>query len=202
MICEKISVNTQSSIRIESSKVLYFDPFKISGEAHDADIIFITHEHFDHYSPDDIQKVSKADTVIVAPASMNIPGAVGLHPGDAAEISGFHVETVPAYNRHKLFHPKKKGWLGYIVEADGERVYVCGDTDATDEARSVECDVILVPIGGTYTMDPAEAADLVKAVSPKCAIPIHYGSIVGSAGDADEFVKLTGPSVEVIIKLK
>ena len=201
MICDKITVNTQSSIRIDEGITVYFDPLEIAGEPHDADIILITHEHYDHYSPDDIAKISRPDTVVVAPVSMNLSGAFGMKPGDTAEISGLKVEAVPAYNKGKLFHRKSNSWLGYVIELIGERIYVCGDTDATDEAKSVRCDVILVPIGGTYTMNAREAAGLVNVIRPKCAIPIHYGGIVGRKEDAVKFRKLVDTSVDVIEKL-
>lgn len=206
---DKITVNTQSSIRIDAGKsIIYIDPFGISGNPHDADIVLITHEHFDHFSPDDIGKVRKADTVFAAPKSMNgklagagINKAVLMKPGDSAEICSIPLEAVPAYNIMKPFHPKSNGWLGYIVTVGGKRIYAAGDTDAVREVKAVKCDIALVPIGGTYTMDCKEAAALVNAIRPETAIPIHYGSIVGSYIDGEKFTELVDSSINVVIKL-
>ena len=197
-ILDKITVNEQSSIRVGAEKVLYFDPFGIKGAPHDADVIFITHSHYDHFSPEYIEKVRKADTVFVIPASMRndlskiVPetkNIVELEPGNVGTVGDLAVEAIPAYNVNKAFHPKKNGWLGYVVETDGVRVYVAGDTDATDEARKVKCDVALLPIGGTYTMSAKEARELAKGLSPSAAIPTHYGMIVGSPSDYEVFAK-------------
>ena len=210
-IIDKITVNEQSSIRIAADKVLYFDPLHITGQPHDADIIFITHEHYDHFSPDDIVRVSKSETVFAAPESMakafrksNIPDdkVTYLKPNDSVSILGIPVETVPAYNLMKPFHPRRNGWLGYVLTLDGSRIYICGDTDATKEGKSVKCDIICVPIGGTYTMTAKQAAEFVNAIAPKTAIPIHYGTLVGKAADADEFERYADGSVQVIRKIK
>ena len=210
-IIDKITVNEQSSIRIAADKALYFDPIHISGEPHDADIIFITHEHYDHFSPDDISKVSNSDTIFAAPESMakafrkaSIPNdrVTYLKPNDSTSILGISVKAVSAYNNLKPFHPKSSGWLGYIVTVDSTRVYVCGDTDATKEGKSVKCDIICVPIGGTYTMTAKQAAEFVNAIAPKFAIPIHYGTIVGKPKDADEFERFVDSSAQVIRKIK
>lgn len=196
---DKITVNEQSSIRIESDKTLYFDPLHITEAKHDADIIFITHEHFDHFSPQDIAKVANENTLYVVPKSMagalknagiQSEKCVFVAPGDEIEPLGVAVEVVRAYNISKAFHPKANGWVGYVAEVCGSRVYVCGDTDDTPEARAVKCDVVCVPIGGIYTMDCKQAAEFVNALSPKVAIPIHFGTIVGSASAADDFEKL------------
>jgi len=192
-----ITVNTQSSIRIDGSKVLYFDPFQIASQSHDADLVFITHSHYDHFDPESVSKVSKADTVFIAPASMEqemrkIAGDVELilmEPGATRDVSGISVKTVPAYNRLKPFHPKRNGWCGYVVTMDGGRYYVAGDTDAINELSSVKCDVALVPIGGTYTMNAKDAAKLVNEIRPAVVIPTHYGSIVGKPEDALAFRK-------------
>lgn len=207
---EHITVNEQSSIRISGEKTMYFDPLHISGAPHDADIVFITHEHFDHFSPDDIARVSGGSTVYAAPKSMadklrkaGIPAhrTVLLEPGDKTEIEGIPTEAVPAYNLIKPFHPKRSGWLGYVVTVQGSRIYVCGDTDDTPEARSVRCDIMCVPIGGTYTVNAKKAAEFVKAVSPKAAIPIHYGTIVGSPTDADDLERYLAGQIKIVRKL-
>lgn len=192
-----IAVNVQSSIRIKGSKTLYFDPWQIEGEPHDGDYVFITHEHYDHFSPEDIAKVTKLDTHVVMPVSMasfaaaitTVPSSniVTVKPGEKREIARLMVEAFPAYNQGKPFHMKKYGWLGYVVTMDAERYYVCGDTDAVREIRDIKCDVAFLPIGGTYTMDASEAAGLAMRIHPKVVIPTHYGSVVGSPVDGDFF---------------
>lgn len=205
----EISVNMQSSICIKTAeKVIRFDPFKIAGEPHDADIIFITHDHYDHFSPDDIRKVSKADTLLLAPKNMekqlsvhDILNVLLLTPDEASAAAGIPVETVASYNIMKPFHPKSAGNLGYVITADGVRIYVAGDTDAISEAKAVKCDIALVPIGGTYTMNAKEAAALINTIKPQIAIPTHYGSIVGKQGDGEAFRKLVDKEIETILLL-
>lgn len=208
---DKITVIEHSAIRIKADKTFYFDPFHISGEPRDADVIFITHDHYDHFSPEDIDKVANDGTVFVAPASMAKSFAkqgiadsrvTYLEPGGSAEVLGYAVEAVAAYNILKPFHPKGKSWLGYVVTIDGTRVYVCGDTANTPEAQAVKCDIACVPIGGTYTMNPKSAAELIKAMKPRIAIPTHYGSIVGSPKDADEFERNVGSAAKVVRKIQ
>ncbi len=206
-----ITVNTQNSIRIAAEKILRFDPLALPSAVHDADIIFLTHDHYDHFSPEDIAKAANDSTLFVAPASMavamknaGIPQerVTYLTPNESCELCGIKIEAVPAYNLTKSFHPKAKGWLGYVVEIGGSRVYVCGDTDDTPEARSVSCDIICVPIGGTFTCDAKSAADLVNAISPKAAIPTHYGKYVGSPADADVFESAVSKGIEVVRKIE
>jgi L-ascorbate metabolism protein UlaG (beta-lactamase superfamily) len=204
-----ITINTQSSIRIVGSKILYFDPFQITAETHDADIIFITHSHYDHLDPTSVEKVARETTVFVSPSSMGqeMRKVVGdaelllMMPGDAQYPLEISVEAVPAYNRLKPFHPKRNGWNGYIVAMDGIRYYVAGDTDHIKELSAVSCDVAMVPIGGTYTMTAKEAAKLINEISPAVAIPTHYGSIVGKPEDADIFRKHVDPKIQVETKL-
>lgn len=193
-----ITINTQSSIRIEGSKVLYFDPFKIDAAVCDADIIFITHEHYDHFEPESIGKIKKENTVLVAPESMKkkvlsesgiaADKCVFYQPGETHELESVKVETIPAYNKLKPFHPKAKKWQGYIVTMDDVRYYVAGDTDVNEDIKKVQCDVALIPIGGHYTMDKKQAADYIADdLKPKAVIPTHYGSIVGSKEDGRAF---------------
>ncbi|MBO6137062.1 MAG: MBL fold metallo-hydrolase [Lachnospiraceae bacterium] len=208
---ENIEVFTQSSIRINAGKILYFDPFQHKQNFNDADYIFITHDHYDHFSPDDIAKVVKEDTVFVVPAKLEaevkklLPAKgsiVVTSPGEKYEMDGFTVETVPAYNNFKPFHTKKAGWNGYIIVYNQTRIYVAGDTDANKDNRTVKCDVALVPIGGTYTMNAREAAEFINEIRPKVAIPTHYGSIVGSFKDANEFAEGVSEDIKVEIKIK
>ncbi len=207
-----IDVFTHSSIRIRSgSGVIYVDPFKIREETHDADYVFVTHEHYDHFSPEDIAKVAKEGTVLVVPESMKAKASketsekvsiVTAVPGESFEFDDFSFEAIPAYNRLKPFHPRGAGWVGYVFDLGGKRIYVAGDTDLTAEARQVRCDFALVPIGGTYTMNAKQAAELVNAICPETAIPTHYGSVVGSENDAEAFAANVDPQIRVEIKMQ
>lgn len=213
MNLNNITVNTQSSIRIEGSKILYFDSFKIETETHDADIIFITHEHFDHFEPESIAKIKKEGTILVAPKSMKDKAlsesgiapekCVFLEPYEKYEYEGVLIEAIPAYNKLKPFHPKSKKWNGYIVTIDNIRYYVSGDTDVNDDIKKVQCDVALIPIGGHYTMDKAKAADYIAALKPKAVIPTHYGTIIGNKSDGADFKKsLEALNKDIQIELK
>ena len=209
---EKIEVLTHSSIRIKSGfGTIYIDPFNMKTEPHDAAFILVTHDHYDHFSPEDIAKAAGDDTILVVPEKMKgkAKEAAGLvkeirtvKAGDRQEVNGFEFEAVPAYNIMKPFHPKSAGWVGYILLLDGQRVYIAGDTDATKEAGEVKCDIALVPIGGTYTMDAKQAAELVNTICPNVAIPTHYGNIVGKPKDADTFAKNVKDPVKVEIKIQ
>ena len=202
-----ITINTHSSIRIDAGPgaVVYVDPFKLTGEPHDADLVLVTHSHYDHFSPEDIARVVNETTRFVAPASMaaELSHAELVKPGDKCEpLEGLRVEAVPAYNPHKKFHPKANGWVGYVVTTlDGTRVYIAGDTDDLPENRKIACDIALVPAGGTYTMDAREAAAFVNALKPKVAIPEHYGTVTGSPEDGKVFASLVNKDIEVVLKL-
>lgn len=208
---EHIEVLTHSSIRIRSGNgTIYIDPFQLKEEAHDADYILITHDHYDHFSPEDVEKAAGRHTILVVPERMKkkasqIAGSVGriftVEPGEHYDIDGLTLDTVAAYNLIKPFHPKSAGWVGYILSVDGKRIYIAGDTDATNEAKRVECDIALIPIGGTYTMDAKKAAELINTIRPTIAIPTHYGSIVGKKEDAVSFAKGVKEPVKVEIKI-
>ena len=116
-------------------------------------------------------------------------------------MQGLPVEAVAAYNSFKPFHPKAAGCLGYVVTVDGQRIYAAGDTDAVREVQAVRCDIALVPIGGTFTMNAKEAAAVVNTIRPKLAIPIHYGAIAGKPEDGERFRQLVddGITVELLI---
>ena len=210
MNTENIELFTQNSIRITSSAgKIYIDPFRINEETHDADFVLITHSHYDHYSPEDIEKVVNEKTILVVPESMSeeageltnlVDMITTVEPDAHRDIKGLSIDTVPAYNNKKAFHPKSENWVGYILDIDGMRVYIAGDTDMTDDNRKVTCDVAMVPIGGTYTMDAGEAAALINEIKPQIAIPTHYGAVVGSEEDAETFKSLVEDPVEVEIK--
>ena len=205
----RIEVLTHSSIRISGSMgVVYADPFQVKGEPHDADYILATHDHFDHFSSDDIRKISKEGTILVIPEAMKEKGREAADmvqeiccvvPGSTQTIRSLEVEAVPSYNIGKPFHPKEAGWVGYILTVDGERIYIAGDTDNNEDTRKVRCDTALVPIGGKYTMDAAQAAELINEIRPAVAVPTHYGSVAGKKKDAETFRKLVKEPVQVEI---
>ena len=209
---DNIEVFTQSSIRIkDKTRTIYVDPFQMKSDPHDADYVFITHSHSDHFSLDDIRKVIKSSTILVVPTKMEgdarelsaeVKNIIPLKPGIYKELSGLEVETIPAYNTVKPFHPKRAEWLGYILRIDGKRVYIAGDTGATKEAKHVRCDIALVPVGGTYTMDTKRAAELVNIIRPEYAIPTHYGSIVGKKTDGQTFASLVDSTIKVVEKIQ
>ena len=208
---ENIEVLYHSSIKINKEKTIYIDPFKIDRNYNDADIVFITHDHFDHYSEEDIDKVINENTTIIIPEELltkilrkgiNKNAIITVEPNKKYIVQGIKFETIPAYNTNKTFHPKENDWIGYIIMLDGIRYYIAGDTDITEENKKVKCDVAFVPVGGTYTMDFKEAAQLINEIQPKIAVPTHYGSIVGTEQDATDFIKLLHPSIKGIILMK
>ena len=202
---ENIQVLTHSSIKISKSKTIYVDPFNIEKNYNDADIIFITHNHYDHYSEKDIEKVRKENTFFVVPEDVKIEllhkgisnnKIESVKPNQTGEILGIKFEAIPAYNVNKKFHPKENNWVGYIIVIDGVRYYIAGDTDINEDNLKVKCDVCFVPVGGTYTMDYKEAAQFVNQIKPKIAVPIHYGSIVGTMQDAEQFISLLDENIK------
>ena len=202
---ENIQVLTHSSIKISKNKTIYVDPFNIEKNYNDADIIFITHSHYDHYSEKDIEKVRKENTFFVVPEDVKIEllhkgisnnKIESVKPNQTGEILGIKFEAIPAYNVNKKFHPKENNWVGYIIEIDGTRYYIAGDTDINEDNLKVKCDVCFVPVGGTYTMDYKEAAQFVNQIKPKIAVPIHYGSIVGTMQDAEQFISLLDENIK------
>lgn len=200
---DKISINTQNSIRINDKKIIYFDPIKIEKESHDADLIFITHDHYDHLDIDSINKIKKNETIIVIPDSIknkvSFENIFTVLPNNTYNILGYQVETIPSYNTNKNFHKKEFNYVGYLITINNEKIYIAGDTDITKENQEVKCDIALIPIGGTYTMDYFEASNLINKIKPKIVIPTHYGSIVGSLDDGLKFKNLINKEIECIL---
>ena len=206
-----IEVLCHSSIRMNKGKIIYVDPFHIEENYQDADIILITHSHYDHFSEEDIEKVRKADTIIYVTEDY-VENArqlgffenkiIGIKPNQTYYEGNMEINTVPAYNVNKQFHPKENNWVGYILKIDGISYYIAGDTDITEENKKIKCDVAFVPVGGTYTMTAKEAAELVNIIKPKVAIPIHYGDIVGTKEDAITFVNSLEDGIDGKILMK
>lgn len=202
-----IEVLCHSSIKINKHLVMYFDPYNIQDETHDADIIFCTHTHYDHFSEEDILKVKNDKTIFVGTEDSYV-NAMKLgfseeklrivEPNNKYDVLGIKFETVPAYNIDKKYHPKENGWVGYILEIDDLHYYIAGDTDLMPEAKTVSCDVALIPIGGRFTMNAKEAASLINTIEPQIAIPTHYGKIIGTSDDAELFEKLVKD--EILVK--
>ncbi len=209
---ENIQVFTQNSIRIKNGeKKIYVDPFQMREEPRDADFILITHDHHDHFSPEDIAKVRKDSTLLIVPEAMLrkaeqesgfISNIYPVKPETFHEIEGLTFDTIPSYNNLKPFHPKSAGWIGYLLRINGKRIYIAGDTSLTKDAKEVKCDIALVPIGGTYTMDVKKAAELINIIRPEIAVPVHYGSIVGKKEDAETFRELVDDTIRVEILMQ
>lgn len=195
-----------ASVKIVGEKIIYIDPFQLKAPEK-ADIILITHSHYDHCSIADVKQLIKGDTVIVATPdcqsnfSASRIGTASIKissPGKKFEIYGIAIEAIPAYNTNKRFHSRNEEWVGYIVTTGGKRFYHAGDTDLIPEMKNLNnIDVAFLPVGGTYTMDAKEAAEAANIIQPKVAVPIHYGVIVGSRADAETFKKLVKGRVEL-----
>lgn len=203
---------------VRGGVTIYLDPWQVTGEPHDADLVLITHPHFDHLSAADVAKVVKpldsqgkpqATIVTVADCAEDLKKAeiptemTVVKPGDFLETKGVRIEAVPAYNTNKTFHPKEKEWVGFIVEIDGARIYHAGDTDQIPEMANLKVDVALLPVSGTYVMTAEEAAQAAKVLNPRVSIPMHYGAIVGTTADAKRFQTLSvGLLVEILLSEK
>jgi L-ascorbate metabolism protein UlaG (beta-lactamase superfamily) len=200
-LLEGITWLGHASFKIKAPEgVIYIDPWKLPS-AEPADLILITHEHYDHFSAEDVQKIRKPDTTIITTASVaaQLKGDVKtVKAGDTLTVKGVKIEVVPAYNPAKQFHPKQAGGVGYIITAGGRRIYHAGDTDAIPEMNQVKADVVLLPVGGKYTMTAAEAAKVANAIKPAVAVPMHWGDIVGSRADAEAFRAQCQVPVEII----
>ena len=188
-----ISINCQSSIKISDGLTIYFDPYDIKEKINNADYIFITHSHWDHFDLDSINNLVNEKTIIIGPSSViekldSNYKTLEVKPENIYNLNNISFMTVPAYNIDKEYHPKDAGYVGYIVTLNNTTYYIAGDTDVLDELKVIKADVIFLPVGGTYTMTREEAVELANTIKPKYAIPIHYGLAVGDELDAKYFV--------------
>jgi L-ascorbate metabolism protein UlaG (beta-lactamase superfamily) len=199
---DKIHWLGHASFFIEGSTAkIYIDPYQLKDGLPKADIILITHEHFDHCSSTDIKKIYKSDTVIIGPKTVaaKLPWLVKtIRPQENLQVKDVAIDAVYAYNPKKNFHPKSEGNLGYVVSVDKTKIYHAGDTDYVPEMKEIKADICLLPVGGTYTMNAKEASEAANIINPKIAIPMHWGSIIGSNSDAAEFKKLCRPEVRIL----
>ena len=198
---KKIHWLGHDAFRIDSEKIIYFDPYQIEAGP-EADLILISHDHFDHCSPEDVAKIQGPETIIVTEkdSAEKLTGDVRiLKPGEILNPDGVKILGVPSYNTDKDFHPKKNGWLGFLIEVDGIRIYHAGDTDFIPEMKGLEVDIALLPVSGTYVMTAEQAVKAALAIGPALAIPMHYGAIVGGNQDALDFKNGLDGKVDVLI---
>ena len=200
-MAENIHWLGHDTFKITGEKTIYTDPFKLK-KGDKADIVLITHEHYDHCSPEDVKKIQGPDTVIVTTPDCadKLSGKVKtVRPGDKITIEGVQIEAVPSYNTNKKFHPKANGWVGFVFTVGGKRIYLAGDTDYIPEMKDIHCDIALLPVSGTYVMTADEAVRAAMDIKPKVAIPMHYASIVGSSADAEKFRAALEGKINVVV---
>ncbi|MBM3326918.1 MAG: MBL fold metallo-hydrolase [Calditrichaeota bacterium] len=199
----RISWFGHSAFRIAGSKTIYFDPWNLpAGVGGDGDVVFVSHDHYDHCSPTDIKKaLAKSGKVVAAECCRaKYPKAdLFVLPYTKHNLDGLSIYTTTAYNVKKPYHTRDMGHCGYIVDLDGVKIYHAGDTDAIPHMRDFKCDIALLPVSGTYTMDPLDAVEAVNMLKPAVAIPMHWGGAanIGKREDAERFKKLA--PCEVII---
>lgn len=202
-----IQVYTQASIKLTGCKRVYIDPYQLMEKQHDADYIFITHEHYDHYDEESIKNALNDKTLLIVPACLKecaskiTKNVFVVEPNKTYTLDEITFDTIPAYNKNKPYHPKENDYVGYNITIDKTKYYIMGDTDRTEETDTVKTDVCFVPIGGTYTMNVEEAISCINHIKPKKVIPIHYGSIVGTKSLGQEFKEKIDKEIEVEIQI-
>ncbi|MCP4577900.1 MAG: MBL fold metallo-hydrolase [Deltaproteobacteria bacterium] len=198
---EKIHWLGHAGFRIDNHNVIYFDPYQIKSGPQ-ADLIFISHDHFDHCSPEDVAKIQGPGTIIITEkeSAGKLTGDVRvIKPGETLDLDGLKILGVPSYNTDKDFHPRRNGWLGFVVEMPSIRIYHAGDTDFIPEMKELSVDIAFLPVSGTYVMTADQAAKAALAIGPGLAIPMHYGTIVGGNHDAVTFKNSLEGKVRVLI---
>ena len=201
---KKIAWLGHDGFRIDTTKTIYFDPYQITAGPK-ADLILISHDHFDHCSPEDIEKIQGSQTVIVTEkdSARKLEGDVRImKPGDLLTVDDIGIQAVPSYNTDKDFHPRENNWLGFIVDMEGVKVYHAGDCDFIPEMKDLEVDIAFLPVSGTYVMTADQAVQAALAINPKLAIPMHYGTIVGDVQDALDFKKALEGKIDVLVLKK
>jgi len=183
-----------SSVKIVTGKGvrIYIDPWELSSHAEAADIILITHPHYDHYSPFDIRKISDKNTAVFGPAVCAEKLGkrfTAVRPGEIIELEGVKIEMYPAYNIDKPYHKRENDWMGFVIVADSERVYISGDTDFIPEMKDIKCDTAVLAVGGKYTMNVDNAVAAAEAMRPRRVLPVHYGKITGTSISGMQFKK-------------
>lgn len=208
---ENVNLFKHNSIKIINNNLnIYIDPFRIDVVSNDADIIFITHSHYDHFSIDDIMNIKKDTTKIVSTKDtykeiknyFKDEDIIIVEPNKSYNILGINFSTVRAYNVNKEYHPIENDWVGYILNIDEKKYYIMGDTDVNEDNSNIECDVLFVPIGGKFTMDYKEAADYTNSINPSVVIPTHYGLIVGDVDLGEKFKELINFNIECELYIK
>lgn len=195
----KIKINKHSSICINDN--VYIDPLHLNS-AGKAKYIFITHPHWDHFSADDINKIITKETIFICPKTMKDEisrfdnKVVLVDPDRNYHVEGLQFSTFRAYNLSKQYHPKENNWVGYNLNIEGENVAIVGDSDDTPELRKVKTDILIIPIGGEFTMNPQEAAEVSNLIHPKIVIPSHYGEVVGNKEMSKEFIKYLDKDIQ------
>ncbi|MCL4397026.1 MBL fold metallo-hydrolase [Candidatus Parvarchaeota archaeon] len=184
------------------NRIVYTDPYKVKNNYNDADLILVTHDHYDHLDKESIKKLTNDKTTIIAPKDCQTllkefkNDKIFVSPNEVKIVKDITIKTVPSYNINKFnekgvaFHPKEKGNVGYIFMIDNTRIYLAGDTDNIPEMESFKTDIALLPVSGTYVMTPNEAAEAALRINPKMTIPMHYGSGIGTEKEAQEFKNL------------
>lgn len=204
MVLERIRWLGHASFAIKGEPLIYIDPWKLGAEEEVADLIFISHAHHDHFSPEDVALIRGEETDVVCPKDVasNLEGrATVVAPGSRLALKGVEIEVLPAYNVKASFHPRSDEMLGFVLTIEGKRLYYAGDTDFTPEMGALSgIDVALLPVGGRYTMDAAEAAEAANAFRPRVAVPYHWGDIIGSRADAERFAELFEGETHIPVK--
>ena len=209
MLLDSLDWLGHSAFRIRVGRaVVYIDPYRVPEGSPPADLILVTHGHYDHFSPQDVERLRKRETWLVGPAAVAVHS---IAPGEILDeeiVRGVHVAAVAAYNTSKRdgegkpFHPREAGWVGFEVNVRGERLYHSGDTDVIPEMDSLTgVEVALLPVSGTYVMTAQEAAEAARRLQPGVAVPMHWGEHIGTENDARTFAERANVEVRIMDKV-